>query len=260
MKEKRTVYVFTCIFLVGIMLAILGMIKHAQTTQQLQHSIDKEKAAVEDLKLDVDYWSAAYVDLTDQYKQLQEDYDTLKHEADEHIKEIGSLKQKLAEYEKQESEVQTESKTLLKGAARQKPEGIIDDEPATREVTNVETKVESGNATGLTESEIYMLAQLIYLEGGNTSYDCQLAIGSVVLNLMKADGVSLKTEIYTAGRFSVAGRVASTKPSDTSLKVARQLAANGPTLPGNVKCFRNNHYFSWCKPYCHYDNVYFGSY
>lgn len=254
MNNKRTLYVLTCIFLVAIMLAILGMIKHAQTTQQMQREIDKYKAEVEDLKTDVDYWSMAYAD-------LQEDCDELKHEADGYISENLKLKHKLAEYEEEEeSDVQTESKTLLKGASKPQPEGIIDDEAATRTKANVEIKESTKSATGLTDSEIYMLAQLIYLEGGNTSYDCQLAIGSVVLNLMKADGVSLKTEIYTPGRFSVASRVSSTKPSDTSLKAAKQLAENGPTLPSSVKCFRNNHYFSWCKPYCAINNVYFGSY
>ena len=249
MKEKRTVYVLTCLFLVGIMLAILGMIKHAQTTQQLQREIDKQAATIEELRTDVDNWSMAYAD-------LQEDYDTLKHEADEYVKEISTLKQKLAEYEnKKTSEVEAESKELLQATKAKTKAKRAKEKGAQPMATTTKT-----SATGLTDAEIYMLAQLIYLEGGNTSYKCQLAIGSVALNLAKADGVSLKTEIYTPGRFSVASRVASTKPSSTSLKAAQQLAANGPTLPRNVKCFRTRYYFSWCKPYCCIDGVYFGSF
>jgi spore germination cell wall hydrolase CwlJ-like protein len=109
----------------------------------------------------------------------------------------------------------------------------------------------------MTEDEIYTFAALIYLEAGSTSYKCQCAVASVVINLMVNEGKSLNACIKTPGRFSVANRVYRTKPSDTALKVARKIATNGPTLPTYVLYFRNNHYFSWAKAYCHIDNVYF---
>lgn len=109
----------------------------------------------------------------------------------------------------------------------------------------------------MTEDEIYTFAALIYLEAGSTSYKCQCAVASVVLNLMVKEGKSLNACIKTPGRFSVASRVYRTKPSSTSLEVARKIATDGPTLPTYVLYFRNNHYFSWAKAYCHIDNVYF---
>lgn len=109
----------------------------------------------------------------------------------------------------------------------------------------------------MSDDEIYTFAALIYLEAGSTSYKCQCAVASVVLNLMVNEGKSLNACIKTPGRFSVANRVYRTKPSDTALKVAREIATNGPTLPTYVLYFRNNHYFSWAKAYCHIDNVYF---
>lgn len=109
----------------------------------------------------------------------------------------------------------------------------------------------------MTEDEIYTFAALIYLEAGSTSYKCQCAVASVVLNLMVKEGKSLNACIKTPGRFSVANRVYRTKPSSTSLEVARKIATDGPTLPTYVLYFRNNHYFSWAKAYCHIDNVYF---
>lgn len=109
----------------------------------------------------------------------------------------------------------------------------------------------------MTEDEIYTFASLIYLEAGSTSYKCQCAVASVVINLMVKEGKSLNACIKTPGRFSVASRVYRTKPSSTSLEVARKIATDGPTLPSYVIYFRNNHYFSWAKAYCHIDNVYF---
>lgn len=136
----------------------------------------------------------------------------------------------------------------------------VTEEPATEEHKTDQTKEESSKKSmyyNMSEDDIYTFAALIYLEAGSTSYKCQCAVGSVVLNLMRREGKNLHQCIKTPGRFSVASRVYRTKPSATALKVARQLVTSGPTLPSYVSCFRNNHYFSWATPYCHIDNVYF---
>ena len=112
----------------------------------------------------------------------------------------------------------------------------------------------------LSDSELKMFAKLIYLEAGNSSYRCQLGVASVVMNLMLAEGKSLKSCIYTPGRFSVAGRVNSSSYSDSCMNACIEVAKNGPIFPRSVKCFRNNHYFSWATPYTCIDNVYFSSY
>lgn len=133
-------------------------------------------------------------------------------------------------------------------------------EPVTEEITTEEPATEAPRKSmyySMSEDEIYTFAALIYLEAGSTSYKCQCAVASVVLNLMVNEGKSLNACIKTPGRFSVANRVYGTKPSSTSLEVARKIATDGPTLPTYVLYFRNNHYFSWAKPYCNIDNVYF---
>jgi len=270
-NNRRTLYVLTCVFIIGILLAILGIVRHARTTQEMQQEINKQKATIEELQATIDQWSTGYADLEGRYAALEQTNEETRAEADGYLVEIRKLKEKISEYDKQVEQKQEQvlyqapvkaetkqSKSKQTSKAETKTQ-VISDTTKTmvkEEVTTAEEIVEET----ITEDEIYMLAQLIYLEGGNTSYECQLAIGSVALNLARADGVSLKTEIYTPGRFSVSGRVARTTPSSTSLKAARQLATSGTTLPSNVKCFRNNHYFSWCKPYTHIDNVYFGSY
>lgn len=120
--------------------------------------------------------------------------------------------------------------------------------------------VETGSGyvkVNLSDSEVYMLAQLIYLEAGNCSYKCQCAVGSVAINLMLANGTSLSNIVHNRNIFSVANSVDYTKPSSTSLEAARQIANSGTTVPKYVKYFRNRHYFSWATPYMNLDNVYF---
>ena len=155
--------------------------------------------------------------------------------------------------------VVTEMTELSEGATTQAPvteevtEAPIVEEPATE-------ALEQKMYHNMSEDDIYTFAALIYLEAGATSYKCQCAVGSVVLNLMMKEGKNLHQCIKTPGRFSVASRVYRTKPSSTSLEAARQIVTSGPTLPTYVTCFRNNHYFSWAKSYCCIDNVYFSYY
>lgn len=132
---------------------------------------------------------------------------------------------------------------------------LVVEEETTEQPT--ETPKKKSMYYSMSDDEIYTFAALIYLEAGSTSYKCQCAVASVVINLMVNEGKSLNACIKTPGRFSVANRVYRTKPSDTALQVAREIATNGPTLPTYVLYFRNNHYFSWAKAYCHIDNVYF---
>lgn len=145
---------------------------------------------------------------------------------------------------------------------------VVDDAPAAEDITEAETEVtteepvveKSGSFYSMSKSELRMFAALVYIEAGNESYKCQLGVASVVMNLMLAEGKSLKSCIYTPGRFTVASRVGRTTPSDTSIKACQQIIESGPIFPRSVKCFRNNHYFSWATPYTCIDNVYFSSY
>ena len=135
-------------------------------------------------------------------------------------------------------------------------------EEATEKVTEeiVDEKPKSNNIYGFSQDEVNMLYSLVYLEAGSTSQKCQMAVTSVVLNLMRQEGKSLYNTIYTKGRFSVASRIKSTRASDSTKKAVDYVLQNGITIPKYVNCFRNNHYFSWATPYTCIDNVYFSSY
>ena len=111
----------------------------------------------------------------------------------------------------------------------------------------------------LTEQEKRELATLIYLEGGNQSYECQLAIGSVILNRVHSGhwGNTLHEVIYAPYQFTPAYLISSTSPTDTQVAVVEELVTNGPTLPYYVLYFRANYYFSWANDYCYYNDTYF---
>ena len=253
MNKTKYLYLAICVFLIVFSTLMAATIYHNRVVTKMQHEIDTKQDTINNMQTEIEELEVSRAELKCSYLLLQEEYENLEIQADEFAAEILELKQLISKYEEAEKEAKVVQETKKQSLASSKP---------VKEEITTETKTETKtyNKSSLSDSEVYMLAQLIYLEGGNTSYECQLAIGSVVLNLMRSDGVSLKTEIYTPGRFSVASSVAYTTPSETSLKAARYLANNGTTLPSNVKCFRNNHYFSWCTPYTHIDNVYFGSY
>jgi chemotaxis protein histidine kinase CheA len=182
------------------------------------------------------------------------------------VEEVTTTEVKVEEVTEKVEEVVTEEtkEETTESRTEEVPvEEVATEEPKKEEKVEekkVETKTTGYASVSLSDKEIYMLAQLIYLEAGNCSYKCQCAVGSVAINLMLANGSSLSSVAHNKNMFSVASRVDSTKPSDTALKAARQIATSGTTVPRSVKCFRNNHYFSWAKPYMNIDNVYFGSF
>lgn len=111
----------------------------------------------------------------------------------------------------------------------------------------------------LTEEEKEMFATIIFLEGGGESYECQLAIGSVILNrLMNGHwGNTLEDVLYAKNQFTPAHRISSTTPRDTQRQVVEQLLTEGTTLPYYVMYFRAWYYFSWATPYTDIDDTYF---
>ena len=161
-------------------------------------------------------------------------------------------------YNKAEEEItrqKEEEEKKRKAAAEKKRK---EEEAKKKQQSNQAVETGSGYVkVNVSDSEVYMLAQLIYLEAGNCSYKCQCAVGSVAINLMLANGTSLSRIVHNRNIFSVANNVDYTTPSSTSLEAARQIANSGTTVPKYVKYFRNSHYFSWATPYMNMDNVYF---
>lgn len=117
----------------------------------------------------------------------------------------------------------------------------------------------------LTDEEKRILATLIRLEAGGASYECQMAVGSVVLNRMAAWDKSLEKVVFQRNQFSPAYLINRKykngeyvyKPYDICWEVVDDLCENGPTLPYYVLYFRAKHYHKWSIPYCEMDGTYF---
>ena len=115
----------------------------------------------------------------------------------------------------------------------------------------------------LSEAEINLLATLVYLEGGCESYECMKGIASVVVNRMLTTGDSLHEVIYAPGQFSVADLLNSYSPTEETLRAARDIVENGPSMPIHVLYFRASYYHQFGHgrviPYTCIDNTYFSS-
>ena len=118
-------------------------------------------------------------------------------------------------------------------------------------------KITTGVKVSLTESEIRMIAALVYLECGSKSYKCQMAVASVIVNRMSRYHMTARQVVYQDGVFSPAYKVSRTKPSASCIRAVRQVVRKGSILPKKVVAFRNRHYHAFGKRYCVIDGVYF---
>ena len=110
----------------------------------------------------------------------------------------------------------------------------------------------------LSESDIQLIAKLVYEEAGAQSYKCQKAIASVVINRMVRYKRTARQVVYEPGVFSV--DISGTRASAESIRAVRDVIKNGTTLPKNVLAFRNQHYHrNFGRPYCCIDGVYFST-
>jgi hypothetical protein len=120
----------------------------------------------------------------------------------------------------------------------------------------------------LTESERLILATLLRLECGGCTYECQMAVASVVLNRMDVWDKTLREVVFGKNAFSPA-RLISKKtgksyynPSKDGMykicwQVVDDICANGPTVPRCVIYFRSKRYHSWAPEYAKIDLLYF---
>ena len=120
----------------------------------------------------------------------------------------------------------------------------------------------------LTESERLILATLIRLECGGSSYETQMAVASVVVNRMNLWGLSLRQAVFQKNVFSPASLIDQEtghsyyNPPKTGAyaqcwQVVDDICANGPTIPYYVIYFRSGHYHSWAIPYAKIGSLYF---
>lgn len=120
----------------------------------------------------------------------------------------------------------------------------------------------------LTDSEKLILATLLRLECGGCTYECQMAVASVVLNRMDVWKKTLRETVFAQNAFSPAylidkktGKSYYNPSKDGMYKICWQvvddICANGPTLPRCVLYFRSKRYHSWATPYAKIDLLYF---
>jgi hypothetical protein len=135
------------------------------------------------------------------------------------------------------------------------------------ETTNPDLPVVGAYLT-LTESERLILATLIRLECGGSSYECQMAVASVVVNRMKLFGLSLRGAVFQKNVFSPARLINQEtgysyyNPPKTGAyaqcwQVVDDICENGPSIPYYVIYFRSGHYHSWATPYAKIGSLYF---
>ena len=122
----------------------------------------------------------------------------------------------------------------------------------------------------ITEEEREMLARLTWLESGICSFDCQVAVVSVVFNRldsekwktdMNGDGViTLYDIIYYPYAFTPAYKIPYVEASQSCYDAVDYVLLNGPVFHNGVRYFRTDYDFNWSEynNYCVIDNGYFG--
>lgn len=130
--------------------------------------------------------------------------------------------------------------------------------------------VDLSNYIDLTEDERELLARVVFLEAGGCSFECQLAVASVVINRLESgkwlwdtDGnkkQTIRDIIYYPNAFSVVKNIPYAEPTQLTYMAVDYVIELGPTLPPEVRYFRQGHDFRWKNyiNYCVLDNLYFG--
>ena len=120
--------------------------------------------------------------------------------------------------------------------------------PETGEETNSETEYEVafyGKYNNLSENDIRFLSAVVTCEGGSESYECQMAIASVILNRMEYYGGTLQDIIFAEDQFDTAYAALSTEPFECCVQAVNEVLQNGRTLPWYVMFFREGYYHNW---------------
>lgn len=146
-------------------------------------------------------------------------------------------------------------------------ETIVNDNPVQPEpetVIAVEVP-KTSEAVKLDEnSELDLLYRLVESEAGIESPRCKEMVTAVVLNRVKSEKFpnTIYGVIYAPGAFAVTDNnvIGRTKASQETINAVNRVYYGRKEMPDNVYFFRNNHYFSWCKPVTAIDNTYFSTF
>lgn len=126
----------------------------------------------------------------------------------------------------------------------------------------VEIEKEPAFAYNITSEEREMLARLVYREANTESFECQMAIVSVVINRWQDGrwGHTLGEVVYSPYQFTPANLLYKTTPTELNYKAVDTVLKNGCTLPSYCMYFRADYHFNWdgYKPYTKIDSTCFG--
>lgn len=128
---------------------------------------------------------------------------------------------------------------------------------------DIEEDVEASPYIEVTEDEIYLVAQILYLEARGETIECQEATVSVIMNRMTNHNMTVAEVIFEKGQFSTADNIDDAHPSDKMIERVRNLFISGPTIPEYVTYFRAGRFHEWDNaygkvvPWDKIDNTYF---
>lgn len=126
----------------------------------------------------------------------------------------------------------------------------------------VEIEKEPTYAYRITSEEREMLARLVYREANIESFECQMAVVSVVINRWQSGkwGHTLGEVVYSPYQFTPANLLYKTTPTELNYKAVDTVLKNGCTLPSYCMYFRADYHFDWneYEPYTKIDSTCFG--
>lgn len=128
-------------------------------------------------------------------------------------------------------------------------EPIPEDELEVTEAMSDNIKTYDIPYISLSENDMYMIAQILYLEARGESVECQEAVVSVIVNRMTNNNMSAEEVIFEDNQFTTADFIEKGKPSDEMIQLVENIATEGPTIPSYVTYFRAGHFHEWDNEY-----------
>lgn len=142
----------------------------------------------------------------------------------------------------------------------------INDKEAPEEVVESlkENKANQNTTLENVDPELDVLYRLVESEAGIESSRCKELVAGVVLNRVKSDRFpnSIHDVIYAPGAFAVTNNNAinRVKVTQETVDAVNRVYYGQVQVEENVYFFRNNHFFSWCKPVKSINHTYFSTF
>lgn len=141
-------------------------------------------------------------------------------------------------------------------------EDVIYLSESTSDISEIDSAIETRNYIDISDSDIELIAKLLWFEARGECDDCKRRVVSVVINRMTTQSMSAYDVIYATNQFEPAANIDTSKIDDDELskmkKIVSDVVQNGPTIPEYVTYFRADHYHNFKNqvPYTHCCNTY----